>query len=111
MKVFVICTVRGAGEKYRKKLEKYVAGLEDGGAKVHLPHRDTNQDESGLNICRQNCQAIKDADEIHIFYNHESQGTHFDMGSAFAYGKKLVVVENIEYGDGKSFPRMLDEWG
>ena len=25
-------------------------------------------------------------------------------------GKKLVVVQNAEYGPGKSFPRMIDEW-
>ena len=49
-------------------------------------------------------------DEVHIFYNPDSQGTHFDMGVAFAYRRKIVVVENVEYGPGKSYPRMLDEW-
>lgn len=110
MKVFVICTVRKATDEYKKKLEDYVKDLEDKGIEVHLPHRDTNQEASGYEICRQNSRAIAASDEVHIFYNPDSQGTHFDMGVAFAMGKKIIVVENVEYGSGKSYPRMLDEW-
>jgi nucleoside 2-deoxyribosyltransferase len=109
-KVFIICTVRGASEEYKKKLEDYVAKLEREGVQVHLPHRDTKQDARGYDICNENAKAIGLANEVHIFYNPDSQGTHFDMGVAFAYGRKLVVVENVEYGPGKSYPRMLDEW-
>lgn len=109
-KIFIICTVRGASEEYKKKLEDYVAKLESEGNQVHLPHRDTNQTASGYEICKQNARAIAMCDEVHIFYNPDSQGTHFDMGVAFAYGHKIVVVENVEYGPGKSYPRMLDEW-
>ena len=108
--IFVICSVRGVSDKYKKKLEKYVMELEDDGNIVHLPHRDTNQEASGYNICMENMEAIKQSDEVHIFYSKESQGTHFDMGVAFAFGKTIVVVENVKYGEGKSYPRMLDEW-
>lgn len=80
------------------------------GHNVHLPHRDTDQTASGYNICIENGDAIFNADEVHIFYNPESQGTHFDMGVAFALKKNLLVVENVEYGPGKSYPRMIDEW-
>jgi nucleoside 2-deoxyribosyltransferase len=75
-----------------------------------FPHRDTDQNGRGYDICTENMNAIKEADEVHIFYNPDSQGTHFDMGVSFALGKKIIVVENIEYGPGKSYPRMLDEW-
>jgi hypothetical protein len=109
-RVFIICTVRGASEEYKKKLEDYVNKLESEGCEVHLPHRDTDQNASGYEICMQNTKAIAMANEVHIFYNPDSQGTHFDMGAAFAYGRKIVVVENVEYGPGKSYPRMLDEW-
>lgn len=109
-KVFVICTVRGASDEYKQKLEDYVKKLESEGCKVHLPHRDTDQNASGYDICNQNARAIASSHEVHIFYNPDSQGTHFDMGVAFAYGRKIVVVENVEYGPGKSYPRMLDEW-
>lgn len=109
-KIFIICSVRGATKDYQTKLEEYVDILEKDGNIVHLPHRDTDQTATGLDICRQNANAVKEADEVHIFYNSKSQGTHFDMGVAFAYGKKIVVVENEIYGEGKSYPRMLDEW-
>lgn len=110
MKVFIICSVRGASEDYRIKLENYVSKLEAEGIEVHLPHRNTNQNARGYDICKQNAKAIKEADEVHIFYSKESQGTHFDMGVSFALDKKIVVVENEIYGEGKSYPRMLDEW-
>lgn len=41
-RMFIICTVRGASEEYKKKLEDYVAQKESEGWTVHLPHRDTN---------------------------------------------------------------------
>jgi len=110
MKVFIICTVRGASEEYKKKLENYVTELETNRHQVHLPHRDTNQNANGIDICKENATAISNADEIHIFYNPTSQGTHFDMGVAFAFGKKIKVVENEEITIGKSYPRMLMEW-
>lgn len=109
-KVFIICTVRGASEEYRTNLESYVSKLESDGIKVHLPHRDTNQNATGIEICTENMNAIISADEVHIFYNSTSQGTHFDMGVAFANDKPLIVVDNEKYGEGKSYPRMIDEW-
>jgi len=109
-RVFIICTVRGASAEYQKELEDYVDSLEAEGVQVHLPHRDTNQKGKGIEICNQNAGAIKASDEIHIFYNPDSQGTHFDMGVAFSLGKKIVIVKSPVPGEGKSFARMLAEW-
>jgi len=109
-RIFIICSVRGTSDEYKRKLEEYVANLESEGHLVHLPHRNTNQNARGIEICSENAEAIKRSDEVHIFYNSASQGTHFDMGVAFAYRKPLVVVENEIYGEGKSYPRMIDEW-
>ena len=110
-RAFIICTVRGASEEYRKKLEDYVANLEANGYEVHLPHRDTNQNARGYDICNQNAKAIAMAHEVHVFYNTDSQGTHFDMGVAFAYGRKIILAEPVEYDPTKkSFARMLNEW-
>lgn len=108
--IFVICTVRSASVEYKTKLEDYVASLEKAGYDVHLPHRDTNQNETGYNICAENYLAIATSNEVHIFYNPDSQGTHFDMGVAFALNKKIIIAENVEFGEGKSYPRMLAEW-
>lgn len=109
-KIFIICTVRQASEEYLIRLENYVSKLEYEGHQVYAPHRDTNQHALGFEICTQNMNAIKDADEVHIWYSSKSQGTHFDMGVAFALDKKIVIVENEPLTEGKSFQRMLTEW-
>lgn len=110
MKIFVICSVRDASPEYRQMLEDYVNELEANGHSVHLPHRDTDQNQSGLLICSQNANAIKDADEVHIFYSSKSQGTHFDMGVTFALQKRITIVQSEPVTEGKSFQRMLVEW-
>jgi len=110
MKIFIICSVRNASDEYRSRLEVYVTKLEAQGHSVHLPHRDTNQNARSIDICEENRAAIHDSDEVHIFYSGGSQGTHFDMGVAFAYDKKIVIAENEPFGEGKSYPRMLTEW-
>lgn len=109
-KIFIICTVRDATPEYKEMLEKYVSFLESMGCSVHLPHRDTNQNNSGYLICIENMSAIELSDEVHIFYNSKSQGTHFDMGVAFALNKKIVIVQNEPLAEGKSYQRMLTEW-
>jgi nucleoside 2-deoxyribosyltransferase len=110
MKIFIICSVRQATVEYSKKLYSYAHKLEQAGHQVHLPPRDTDQSTLGIDICRQNRQAIKEADEVHVFYSSQSQGTHFDLGMAFGLEKRIKVLQNETYGIGKSFPRMLVEW-
>jgi len=107
--IFIICSVRGATPEYRQKLEEYTRELEKHHP-VYLPHRDTDQAKSGLAICSANATAIQMADEVHVFYSPDSQGTHFDMGVAFALKKPIKVVETGEIPEGKSFARMLTEW-
>ena len=109
-KIFIICTIRNASKEYIDKLEKYVTELENKGYIVYAPHRDTNQMALSYDICLQNMQGIIQADEIHIFYNSKSQGTHFDMGMAFALNKKIVIVENENITNEKSFAKMIIEW-
>lgn len=109
-KIFLICSVRNASQELLDAQLTYVTACEKMGYRVHYPPRDTNQNMCGLDICETNKNAIKNSDEVHIFYNHESQGTHFDMGVAFAFNKPIVIVSNDEFGEGKSFPRMLSEW-
>lgn len=85
-KIFIICSVKDADKKLRKRLERYAEKLEREGHKVHLPHRDTPQEDyttGGFNILNINTDAIIDADEIHIFYDHGSHGSKFDLGSVW----------------------------
>lgn len=110
MKIFIICTVRNATAAYRSRLEEWVKSLEQKGYQVHLPHRDTDQSGKGYEINLTNMEAIKKADEVHIFYSPESQGTHFDMGVSFALGKKIRIVESVPIPEGKSYQGLLAEW-
>lgn len=112
MKYYIICSVRDADQELRDKLESYALSLEMEGHEVHLPHRDTNQDATGLEICDQNMAAMIEADEIKVFWDPKSFGSHFDLGIAFVLDKRLDYVEGPqpdEAGPGKSFPRMIHE--
>jgi nucleoside 2-deoxyribosyltransferase len=109
-RIFVIGPVRAATLEERLTMQWHVECLESWGNIVHLPHRDTNQKETGLNICRENLDAIRKADEVHVFFTPGSSGTHFDLGMAFALGKKIKVIETVEYTPGKSFANMIEEW-
>ena len=107
--IYIIAPVRDATSNFRKRLYQYASKLKKEGYRVYLPHRDTDQRLSSLEINKQNCEAIKRVDEVHVFYDHRSQGSHFDLGVAFAFDKQIVVIENQPYGHGKSYARMLDE--
>jgi len=123
-KVFVICPVRMADTATRQKLEAYKIKLEAQGYEVHLPHMDTNQHETGYEICRENVDKIWEAHEVHIFFNPESIGSHFDLGATFLAcsldeNKIIKVIENTgltdEHGQmklplEKSFGQMIQEW-
>lgn len=114
-RVFLICPVRGASEETKASLEAYVARLEAHNYVVHYPSRDTNQadPDGGINICRRNTSAIRDADEIHIYWAKDSSGSLFDLGAAFVLGKPLYLVnpDDIEQTEGKSFTNVLLAWG
>jgi nucleoside 2-deoxyribosyltransferase len=119
-KIFIIHVVRIATPNDIRIVEQYVSMLEADGHKVHLPIRDTNQQGTSLQINYQNMNAIKEADEVHIFYNNKSQGIHFDMGVAFCLNKKIVVREYMIDGkvsqpsefvtQGKSYHKFLSEY-
>lgn len=109
-KIYILCNIRVMSDEVRQQLNEYVIELTNKGYLVQLPHQDDNQNKSGYEICQQNMKYIKKADEIHIFYNNQSKGLHFDLGMAFILKKPIVVVKNELYSGGKSFPRMLKEW-
>ncbi len=108
MKTFLICPVRG-----HKKEETIdiVINLEKEGYDVHWPPRDTNQNDNiGLNICNDNLNAIKSSDVVHIVWDGNSQGCLFDLGMAFALGKKVIPISLPIPTEGKSFQNMINEY-
>ena len=109
-KIFLICPVRNITDDENRFLQDYISDLEKKGKKVHYPPRDTNQDDSiGLNICSENRDAIRNADEVHIYWNSTSSGSGFDFGMAFMIEKpiKLINKDKIEKTPYKSFQNVL----
>jgi hypothetical protein len=115
-KVFVICPVRNVSEQTKKAIRDYVLKLEQGGALVHWPSRDTDQDDPiGINICQENREAIYMSNEIHIWFDSSSEGSLFDTGMTFAFlrnlDKKIVLINRDEVSPTphKSFQNVLLE--
>lgn len=108
MKTFLICPLRG---KQASSFDDIVKRLEADGYTVHWPHRDTDQnDASGFRICSDNAKAIAAADVIHVIWDGESQGCLFDLGVAFALGKRIIPLDLPPSSSGKSFQNMVQEW-
>ena len=107
-KSFLICPVRGYDQT---ETERIVKDLESQGYEVHYPARDTNQnDDTGYRICSDNKAAIIAADVVHFVWDGKSQGCLFDLGMAFALGKRVIPLEMPESTIGKSFQNMVTKW-
>jgi hypothetical protein len=114
-KIFVVCPVRNVDELTKSCINKYVCDLErDGRTICHWPSRDTDQnDPIGFNICAENRRAIHESDEVHIWYDSNSQGSLFDVGMLFAFlltmEKRVVIInpEDVKPTPHKSFQNVL----
>lgn len=107
-KGFLICPVRGAPIE---DTEQLVSSLEEDGWSIHWPPRDTNQeDDTGYRICRDNREAIENAEVVFVVWDGKSQGCLFDLGMAFAMEKTIVPLRIPERSVGKSFQNMVAEW-
>lgn len=105
--------MRNINETQRQKINDYIKFLESKNIKSYYPARDTNQNDSiGFRICMDNRDGIKNADEVHIFWDSNSQGSLFDLGMAFALNKKLVIVniDEVVPTATKSFANMILYW-
>jgi hypothetical protein len=97
-----------SAEEIREVVE-HVENLEKQGFKVYFPFRD---DPIGLSKYDQGVlhrEMVEYCDSVDIFYKEDNQ-VFFDMGLAFGSYKEATVVKNVEYDEGKSYPRMIDEW-
>lgn len=96
MKIFMISPVREISDPLKDAIANQVNYYESLGHDVYWPHRDTNQspevNEKSYQICRANKVAIENADEVYIIWDGKSQGCLFDLGIAFALGKKVHPV-------------------
>jgi len=113
MKIYIICPVRNQLEAWRDGLMEYTKALESHGHKVHLPFRDTPQDDkTGWNICDNHAHAMREADEVHIAYDGQSEGCLFDLGMAFVLQKPIIPITGYfpKMTKGKSYSNMVWDW-
>ncbi|MBR9676517.1 hypothetical protein GOV04_00055 [Candidatus Woesearchaeota archaeon] len=85
-KVFLACPVNNVTKEEKEFLDSYVKSLEAKGYKVYYPHRDTEQSDpsGGYQILVDSCNAVKNADQVHVFWNSKSRGSYFDVGTSFS---------------------------
>jgi hypothetical protein len=109
MNIYIICPVRGGTPL---DIEQHVHELEARGNHVHFPPRDVPQDDpTGWNICTAHRGAIENCDEVHIFWDIDSKGSHFDLGMAFVLRKKVRLIKLYKPDtEGKSYVRVIQKW-
>lgn len=111
-KAFVICPVRNIDKDFKLALESWMKKNEDY-YEIYYPARDTEQnDPSGFYICSANRDAMRKAKIVFVAWDGKSYGSHFDLGMAFAMGKKICAIPELfpEKTKGKSFRNMIAYW-
>jgi hypothetical protein len=94
---FLICRVRNAPKEILEENQNYVNTFGFSGRRMYYPPVDTNQNDStGLEICKENRQGIRNSYEVHAKWTKESKGSLFDLGMAVGLGKSIVLVNEEE---------------
>jgi len=103
--IYLIMPVRNADERVQAIATAHCRRLEAAGHKVHFPPRDAPQDDpTGRIICETHRAAMQACNEVHVIWDVNSSGSHFDLGMAYAMRKPIVAVESIEeIKPGKSY--------
>lgn len=102
-KGFIISPVRNLTEEVKNELLAITERLESEGWEIHLPYRDTIQEQCGLDILRQNMNAMIEADKIFIYYDVDSTESKFDLGVTMVLHKPLELLNKIERKEVKCF--------
>ena len=104
MKITIIGTT-----SYKEKMLAHKTALEVLSHEAHevrIPAFDDHPDLDDLGVCKYNLDLIRDADEIHIFWDQRSVGTVFDFGMCFALKKKVRVI----YMEQKTFRGVMEKY-
>lgn len=105
MRIFII------GPPNMSEINEYISSLESQGHTVYYPARDTHKaDLIGYRVYYNNVFAIRSADEIHIYYDPDNKESLFELGAAFASGKKLKIINKIDCTNGQSLQNMILLW-
>jgi hypothetical protein len=110
-KIFIICPVRIISETQRKEIDDYIKQKEEEGFSVHS-YKNVNQVDptGGVNICAHHRKAMLECDEVHVFFDASSSGSHFDFGMAFVLDKPIKLVKAYQPTPiGKSYQAVLEK--
>ena len=109
MKIFMISPVRNIDISFLHGVGDEVQALEAQGHHVYWPLRDTPQERSETDICLRNSCEMSGSDAVYVCWDGESQGCLFDLGMAYAWGKKIVPVVGMvpRMTAGKSFANLI----
>ena len=107
MNIFLISPVAKTNPEIESYINQYIEKQKSQGNTVYYPLIHTIQTSPEYEICQQNLQAIKNADEVHIYFQETSGGSKFDLGMAFALNKKIKLINEIKKSNTKSFGNLL----
>jgi hypothetical protein len=107
MQIFLISPVALSTPNIGEYITQYISEQKRLGNEVYYPLRDTDQTVSELECCKQNLVAMRDSEEVHIFFSPYSEGSKFDLGMAFALGKKIKLINGLERTEHRSLGNML----
>lgn len=112
-RIHVICPVRGVSDQQQDEIDSQCKAWEEDGYEVHNPKYAVDQnDETGYNICKGHLESMREADYIAVWWDVNSKGSHFDLGMAFALGKKVVLMKTYQPdNDGKSYVKVMGLMG
>ncbi len=93
MKIYLICPARNSNEDQKNELDRYVQNQESCGNVVFYPYRDAPQEsKTGYEIVESELRQIKECDEVHVYWDVNSIGSHFDLGMAYALRKVIKII-------------------
>jgi len=106
-RIYIICPVTGVREDEDTK--KHVANLEKQGHTVFYPPRDAPQEcPTGEKIVKAEWDFLVNCDQVDVFWDTNSKGSHFDLGMAFAFGLPIHFVKLYHPDkDGKTYLKAI----
>ena len=104
--IYIICPVRLATWEQKERINEHVFFLESEGHKVCLPYRDVQQ-TTPVEIVERERTEIMSCDEVHVFWDNNSIGSHVDLGMAIGLKKDIKLIEVLEPGPKHSYQAII----
>jgi hypothetical protein len=114
MNIYLLCPVRNMTVDQKDVLENYIKTQESLGHKIHSFKNVDQSDDTGFNIVMGHFEGMKSSDEIHVFWDVCSKGSHFDLGMALVFSelenKKIKLIKCFSDEEGKSYWKAISRY-